>query len=232
MINKIYKESALAIPATMLDTAEVFSEIFHTPAQTRTEAFLYVADTSKTATSLVLTVYASVDGIDFYAADSVTISNGTGAASGAAVALIAPYSKVGVKSNGALSASHGAKVEVYTGEEAHNVKSSVGTVEVTEAGNESLTLEMPNFFEKVTLQFISTGGAIDADSFDYNILTSADGVTWFAIATVTNKDEVDFADLISYDDEGLMKYVKFQAVALAGTSTVATVQVLMAGIGY
>ena len=77
MINKIFQENALAIPATMIDTAEVFSEVFHTPAQSRTEAYLYVADTSKTATSLVLTVYASMDGVNFYAADTVTISNGT-----------------------------------------------------------------------------------------------------------------------------------------------------------
>lgn len=232
MINKIYKENAITVPATMLDTVEVFSEVYHSNAQTGIEGFIYVADTSKTATSLVLTVYGSTDGLTFYAMDTETIGTGAGAASGVAISLLAPYAKLGLKSNGALTADHGTIVHAMAIESYMENQRDYDTVEIPVADPTaaSVTISVPNFFERVSIKFVSTGSAITNDSFSYTVSTSADGVTWFAISVVTGKDAADFATDILLDDEGLLKYVKLTGVALVGAGS--KVQAFLAGVGF
>lgn len=232
MMNKIYKENAIVVPATMLDTTEVFSEVYHSNAQTGIEAFIYVADTSKTATSLVLTVYGSTDGTTFYAMDTETIVNGVGSASGVAISLLAPYAKLGLKSNGALTAAHGTIIHAMALETYMENQRDYDTVEIPVADPTaaSVTIEVPNFFERVSIKFLSTGSEITNNSFSYTVSTSADGVTWFDISVVTGKDAADFATDILLDNEGLLKYVKLTGVALVGAGS--KVQAFLGGVGY
>lgn len=233
MDNRVFHENAVVIPATLGANAEIFSEVYHSNAQTQGEVFVSVPNVAKIGTgagNLVVTVYGSADGETFINEGNVTIAyNATpAAATGVALAYFAPYFKVGVKSTatGGLQSGHAIKVDAVVVEQFAKYKRDYEQIASISDATETATISVPQAFESVYITTFDVSGTVS--DFDYDVYTSNDNVTWYKVYTKANLVKANFPATSIINGVGLMKYVKIDPTAIAG----GVVAVGMYGIGY
>lgn len=237
MDKREFISGAVAVPATLGAGVEVFSKVFHSPALTGAEAYVYVGNVAKLGTGagdLTATIYSSFDGTTFFATSSDTVAyNATPAtAVKTLISDFAPYFKVGVKSaaTGGLQVGHGVKIDAVLVEKEHEYKRAYKAGSFDAATDELvISLESGVFHKVRTFVYADTGALTD---LDYVLETSSDGTVWYPTkASVSNLAAAGLPAVGSFEDKGFLKYVRLNPSSTTFTTT-GTINVAMYGLGY